>query len=249
MPLGKRKFGGRSFALRRVKRRRGYRSRKTAMARSRVGRVPVHKFKRYASALGVCNVTNGTYDANAKWAIPAALTQAGMGCSFALTDLPSFADFTTLYDQYQLRMVVVEIKLVTSPDANQSVNSLSVLNGSNFFPTLWYVMDRDDTVAPTLDVIKQYATVKHKVLRPNTLIRIPIKLSTLQSVYNVYNSTTSSATFSRRVNTSPTWLDVTDQSVPHYGLKLVVDFEGETSVQFWDLKFSYKFYFKCREPR
>lgn len=249
MPLGKRKFGGRPVVLRRVKRRRGFRSRKTAMARSRIGRVPVHNFRRFGNALGVCNTTTGTYDANAKWNIPAGATQAGMGCSFALTDLPSFGDFTTLYDQYQLRMVVVEIKLVTNPDANLAVNTLVTNNGSNFYPTLWYVTDRDDTVAPTLDVIKQYARSKHKVLCPNSLIKIPIRLSTLQSIYNVYNSTTSSATFSRRVNTTPTWIDVTDQSVPHYGLKMVVDFEGQTPVQYWDLKFSYKYYFKMREPR
>lgn len=246
------RFRSRSRPVMRKRPRRMIRARTVARSsitrRSALIRNPVHKFSRYVNYIGGASVSTGSYNGVGLWTVPTAIQEASMSLNFSLSDLPSVNDFTTLYDQYQLRMAVVTIKMLNVPEATNGVNSITATY-SNFYPTLWYVQDHDDSATANVSQLKEFARVKHVVLRPNKEIRIPIKLSTLQAIYNTYSATTSVATFTRGVVFKPTWMDMSDAVVPHYGLKMAVDFEGLTTGAGFAFKVDCKYYFRCKNPR
>lgn len=133
--------------------------------------------------------------------------------------------------------------MISNPDAS-TVGTAGAANSAPFYPTIWYVPDYDDSTTVTLAQIREFAGVRHKVLRPNQLTTIAFRPRTLVQVYNA-----SVVTAGYAVNTSRSALDMAQSGIPHYGLKYVIDFEGLTlsanGAQNPNFKIDVKYYFSC----
>lgn len=73
--------------------------------------------------------------------------------SFTLADLPSYTDFTSLFDQYRIAQVTVRF-LPTAAPFGPSTSSTS-------YPSFYTVIDYDDDTNPTsIDNLRQYSTLQ-----------------------------------------------------------------------------------------
>jgi len=166
---------------------------------------------------------------------------------FSLSDMPGVAEFEALYDRYMLTCVVVRFRIVNNPDAAYPLNLSSTVftsNGTNWFPRLFYCPDYDDNNAETLSALRERAKTKMKVLKPNSYFKAVIKPAcTVQTYY-----TTVSAGYAPKWKQ---WIDMSQSSVPHYGLKWVLDTSGvdPSDTYPFKLEIEKQYYFKCKDVR
>lgn len=207
-----------------------------------------HAFTRWTvpptPAVGGIPVTYGTGNGLLTVTGDAVNTESRGAFAFTLADVGNVSEFTSLFDQYKILGILVTVKMLNSPDAVNVPNGLSANTGC-YYPTLWYATDYDDNSVATVANLREYVRVKHKVLRPNSEIRIFLKPTTLEQVYRTAVTTGYAVNFNRP------WLDCAQTDIPHYGLKYAIDFEGITPAngQVWTFKFNAKYYLKMKNPR
>lgn len=190
----------------------------------------VHKFSRYVSNDFVTNLV-----------VASGSTGAGFGRTFSLSDVGSFAEFTSLYDQYRITGVVCYVQLLNNPDAERYLNQSANSNAANFYPRLWWSIDRDSAATPTLSEIKERMGSKSTILEPNKMVKIFLKPNLLIQTYGTAITTGYEPKFS--------WVDLANSNVIHYGMKFFVDFQGLTSTVNYAVRFDYKYMFECKQPR
>ena len=208
-----------------------------------------HNFARYVKSIQGMSVNNGTYSTATSClfsSVAGGVTETDFAAYFIPADCEQFNELSVIFDQFKLTCVVLTIKLVNVPDAN-SVITGTTNNYTNFYPTLWYAPDHDDAATTTLDLIKQRADVRHKVLRPNQEIKIVLRPSVIQSGITAAAGTATYATYLRPwINSSAS------ANVAYYGIKGVIDFEGQTTTTTagnqWQFKINARYYYKFKNP-
>ena len=159
--------------------------------------------------------------------------------SFKFNELESYTEFTTLFESYRIRKIVVTVQLVTNPNCSTSLNSTVTANPSNFFPKIWYAVDHDGGDDDTISSMKQRQGVKCRILQPNKVVKISFKpMCRVQT----YKTATTSGTGSRNLK-----VDMADVDVPHYGLTWVLDTNllDPSDTYPFRVMFEYKYYFTC----
>lgn len=89
-------------------------------------------------------------------------TPATYAMQFQLSDLPNYAEFTSLFDQYRIRTVVVKIK----PKQTQGVlmpydSTLQSPSPTLFVPNVWGAIDYDDSTATSPEALKEYSNAQN----------------------------------------------------------------------------------------
>jgi hypothetical protein len=145
--------------------------------------------------------------------------------TFSLSDLPSYAEFTSLFDQYRL------IQVVATFNANM---------GYNLQPNVVFTaIDYDDNTVINVPAIQQYDTC------------LAINTSRFRRVINprlavaAYNGA-----FTGYANVSnKQWIDAASPNTQYYGLKVCVPamFSGTTTTVIYNVTFQY--YVQCRSQR
>jgi len=194
------------------------------------------------------NINNCTYDVGTSIITCTALQAApAFSLQFTFNDMPNVAEFTSLFDSYMITGVKLQFKLINNPNATWQVNNgtgaSNASNGANFYPTIWYSPDHDDSNTVSLAAIKEFEKVRHKVLRPNQELNIMLRPTTLTQIYR------SSVTTGYANNMKRQWLDMVNPDIPHYGCKFVVDMEGLSPVQSFLIKVNAKLFFTCKNVR
>lgn len=227
--------------------------RRSSVRRPRAARLPrgmsikPHSFHRWITGFpsGQTGVTYCTYDPSTS-VITSTInnTTSEFSMQFAFSSLPRVTEFTQLFDAYMITKVLVQIKMISNPDASNIVNNTTNVNVNNFYPTIWYSPDYDDANTVSLPDIKEFERVRHKVLCPNRPVNIVLRPRPITQVYRTAVST------GYQVHTKPVWLDCGQADIPHYGLKSVIDFEGVTTLtNSFTFKVNCKYYFKCKSAR
>lgn len=253
-------IGGRRYVRRRVGRKfsRNTRGRVVGRTRTKRGARPNFLFHRWVAAVptyspvlagsGLNNSTSncsyndvtGILQGNGSNAV------SSFNCAvcFAINDIPNWSEFNALFDQFRLNAVMFQIKMVSNPDS-AITPGVNTTNYGNFYPTIWYCPDHDDNAILTVAQLKEFERVRHKVLRPNQELNIMLRPTTLSQVYNTTTAAGYACNFRR------SWLDVATPSIPHFGLKFAIDFEGlnNTIVQGFSFKINAKYYFQCKNTR
>lgn len=161
-----------------------------------------HVFSRYGNAIVVsCNTPTLASDYD-----------------FKLNDLINATEFTQLFDQYMILKVVVKIQMITNPDGFSYTNSVTGPTQNNFFPKIWYIRDYDGGASETLSTIKERTGVSYIIPKPNKVYSIVLKPLPLVQTYLTALSTGYAP---KRL-----WIDIAAPTVPHYGLKTVIDCLG-----------------------
>lgn len=141
------------------------------------------------------------------------------------------AEFSALYDQYRINKVKIQFWLKVDPSAQTAATAAH--------PKLYWVRDLDDSNVLTQDEMRERAKCKIAVMRTDRPITIWIKPNLLNLVYR--GPTTSSY-----VPTFGHFLDMTNQDVPHYGIKYNIDDLTNTNYRV-DIETTY--YFQCKNTR
>lgn len=144
-----------------------------------------------------------------------------MSCSNQLTDITNIAPFTSLYDQYKITKVHCQVEYLANTAA---------VNGQGLMPTVYYWVDRDDSVVPGglaqilgKQGIKKWhptSSSSSKTISYTPCQRIGVSNQNPGGVF------TPAAELNK-----PCWLDSTQGTVPGFGLKMVIcDFYAPGSV-------------------
>ena len=226
---------GRSVVRRLGKRARGAsRARSMPAPRARSARgwasrsLNTHRFTRYAANTSVLSVT---------------ASSAANNHEFKLSNIVNAAEFQDLFDQYKINKVVVTYQLITNPDATNYTNSASSAQPANIYPTVWSIPDYDDSSALTIDQMKERIGVKNRVLRPNQKMVFVVRPKILVQTYLTAVSTGYAP--------KSMFVDMSTATIPHYGLKTVIDIAGYTpNVGFpYLIKQDFKYFFTCKNVR
>ncbi len=123
--------------------------------------------------------------------------------SFALSDLPGYTDFTSLFDQYRIAQITARFI--------PGVSLFGASTTTTDIPDLHTAIDLDDATAPaSVDTIRQFST--HQVT-PNQ--RYVERVFTPRFALASY-----SGAFTSYAQSNPgQWIDSNSPSVEHYGIK------------------------------
>lgn len=148
----------------------------------------------------------------------------------ALSDVPNYTEFTTLYDNFK----ITGIQLKFYPRLTDQTSP-----GTSYGQFIWCT-DYDDATAPT--------GVNELLQRQSTKVYIPVGNRPLKFFYRpraasaVYNGTGFTAYAQTSQNT---WVDCNNAGVPFYGSKWV--WTGTSAAYQMDVYATY--YFKFKAPR
>jgi hypothetical protein len=136
--------------------------------------------------------------------LPQGASDMGHAFPFALSLLPNYSEFANLFDSYRIRQV--DIRLVH----DYQYNGTSTVPT----PTVWAWMDDDDAAIPTT---KQVALERQSVR--------PFTYSASKTVYSLSIQPRWLIDGTNKASLAPRdmWIDMSQPSVSHYGLKLWVD--------------------------
>lgn len=149
----------------------------------------------------------------------ASLTVYG-SLSFALSDLPSYTEFTQLYDEYKIMKVVLSF---------YPVRATQVYTATLTIPVFICAVDHDDSTAPTnITTLLQYPGCRIKSSRNQFSVTIKPKVASA-----VYNGVTDA------YSAKSQYVDCTYGSVPHYGFKYAIGSAGVASSVSYDIYAKY----------
>lgn len=194
--------------------------RRAVMARGRMVkkgiRQPVHYFKRtdYNSGFITATSTGDTFG-----------TQV-----FSLASVPDVGDFTSLYDQYAIKMV----KWTLIPRGNSMDVQTGLATGQSM--GVFSSIDYDDNTSPTsIDELCQYQNMKmtKSTQMHKRLLKPRVRNAVIGSAGVIANGYT----------TRTTWVDCNNTTVPHFGLKFALQ-QLPNGTQIYDLKIDYYLAFK-----
>jgi len=174
-------------------------------------------------------VTSGGGTQNSYIAQTAPGTSVFGSMAFSLQDLDQVTQFAAICDQYRIDRVVAQIR---TRNNTANFNSASAANGTP--PSIYLVIDRDDSTAPTTYAqLRQYDNVQEASVYDN--IEIDLEPSITPAVY------ASGAFSGYGVQRTGVWLDVNNVSIPHYGVKFgITELTAlDTLTYYWDVIFWY----------
>jgi len=159
-------------------------------------------------------------------------------------DMTAYGEFTNLFDNYRITKIQMTFQLINNPDATWPLNSgSSAGNSSNWFPKMWYVRDYDGGSTETISSMKERQGVKCAIMQPNKVFRVSFvpRVRTL-----IYKTATTEGYAPKTIK-----LDMSDVTVPHYGLHVVWDTNGQDVSDTYPFKVSVetKFFFSCTGVR
>lgn len=223
----------------------------------------VHRFTRWSSTVncGLTSTVGGVYTMNASnqdagtstpvaFGTPTANTggaggnqgyQVGAGMQFLLTDVPSYTDFTSLFDHYTIEQVDVEIDCLLNSAAGASSTVTSGINTA-LMPSVTYVPDFDDSSPPTTGAsISEYQRAKTWTFRGSGKpLTFSIKPRTAVQIFRGVTSAYAAGAENTAIN-------LAYNDVPHYGVKLW--FDNVTSDIDQTFRVRLKYHLKFQDPK
>lgn len=194
MPMFRKRRTNRRMPRNLIRRRR---NRRLLGARSR----QVHMYKRTFRV--------GDFVANYN-ATTGVTTPINVPLSFSLNQIPAFGELTSLYDQYKITGVRVNIQPLLTEGIASAVSGSTLIYG---FPKLSTVIDYDDSTTPADEnVYLQYGSLKQSPAfkEHKRFFKPKVRVGGLDT----------GAIVNPVVSTNAQWIDVGYPAVPHYGLKM-----------------------------
>jgi hypothetical protein len=123
--------------------------------------------------------------------------------AFRLTDLPEYASYTTIFDQYRFKRV----ELIFLPGTQPALPAATLQRA----PSLYTAIDYDDNGTPaSVATVLNYANCR--LTPPGRKLVVSFKPHCAIGAYNGTN-------FSNYANSVNQWMDAASSDVYHYGVK------------------------------
>lgn len=154
---------------------------------------------------------------------------------FQLQNLPSYTEFTTLFDQYRIDHVDVTFTYT----ANSEPQNITAAPAAPLL-NLMTVFDHDDAAIPAGQVaIQQYPSFRCD--RMDRVLTRRVYPRVAEAVYN--------GTFAGVANIRAPWLDSAQVNVQHYGVKFVINTSnlGAGTTVMGNLTIAQKYYLQMRD--
>lgn len=167
---------------------------------------------------------------------------------FTLGMLPTYGDFSALFDQYKINKVKVKITPYSCSSILQT--GVGAANNQAGAVIIHSVIDYDDATqfganTAGIDQMRQYPSY-----RTNNFFQMgkPIKR---YFTPHIAQAAYGSGVFASYANVGPRWIDMASTDVQHYGLKFIAEtFQPDTSVpMFVWFKMEATLYLTCKNPR
>ncbi len=146
--------------------------------------------------------------------------------TFQLSDLPSYTEFTALFDQYKFS----EVEIRFLPVATVSSGLATAVSTQ-----LYSTVDFDDGTAGSVSALQQYETCQVTPATQELTVRLAprVALAAYAGAFTSYANVSS-------------WLDVGSPSVQHYGFKVACNTENIVGAtpQIWKVVCRYTIDFK-----
>lgn len=194
-----------------------------------VSRNPVLRFKRALTRTFSVNSSGIDLGASNNLQVsfaPGATDWRVGGVSLYTDSLPNMSEFTNLFDQYKVEKVYVQIDV---PLGNSNAFAQPLYN-----PLVYYVADYDDPQDASLSDLLQYPQMQQHNFWKNGYTPFLISMSPkpLRDVAGA-GLLTGYGPMAR----AP-WLRTAETSIPHYGLKLSLDWFGIVQTTSMKMKFT-----------
>lgn len=168
-----------------------------------------------------------------------------VGLSFSLSDLPSFTEFTTLYDQYR----ICAVKLTIVPFNTQTLGGQDSGNTANVGILIHHAVDNDNAPAPSpsasgVDTLRQYRTYRCQQSMDPKRMSLTRYIRPRVSM-EIYNSTISTGYGLGKRNQ---WIDSSSPDIPHYGFRAVFEGNAGNTGDTQDYKIFATYYIQCKNP-
>lgn len=140
----------------------------------------------------------------------------GVGSGFI--SFPNYSEFTSLFDQYQLKTMEIEFYWSKNVAAESGSNATQ--------PLIWSAFDYDDAGNTTLSNLQQYPAVRTTILGEDggKVLRMSITPRARLQMPDGAGGTGFSPTM-----VSNPWIDCSYPAVEHYGVKTYLDTFGRTT--------------------
>lgn len=180
-----------------------------------------------ATTLGsyvTCAESAGNPISNIGWQFGAATSSGGLVAGIydvpfvygvQLAMLYNSGDFTTLFDQYQIRSVTHYITVSQTASSVLGAGSAGTADSMLTMPSIAYFIDKDDYSLPNQGTVRERMGVRMKQLQLGKTVKITIRNPKCEGL--VYSG--SSAVVGSAIPKGYQWLDTSANTVPHYGLK------------------------------
>lgn len=151
---------------------------------------------------------------------------------FQLSDVPSYSEFSALYDMYKLNMV----KIYFIPFTMDNSASGAAVTDATQWQNLYTAIDNNSVSAPTsINALRQYQTCKFTRMGKVHKRVIYPRVATM-----IYDGATTAYSTNK-----PGWLNTSYSAVPHYGIKWAFDnATADVNSKFFRIEAVYYFHFK-----
>ena len=171
-----------------------------------------------------CAESAGNSILNAGWSFGAATSSGGLVAG--IYDVPfvtnarlqmvyNSSDFTTLFDQYQIRSVTYYITVSQGASSVLGGGSAGTADSMLTQPSIMYFVDKDDFNLPTQGTVRERMGVRMKQLPVGKTVKITLRNPKPEGL--VYGG--SGAISGSAIPKGYQWLDCAANTIPHYGLK------------------------------
>jgi len=216
------------------KSRKGRFYRKMSPNKRMLGPNTTYSFQRWASNI---TGTSSAVSPNMKISMPSGGSAYSQALVMQLANLPNAVDFQNLFDMYKIDKVDFRFSLIQNPDNTQSSVSLT----DPYYPRIWYCYDQDDGIPISLDAIRERQGARYRILKPNEIIKF--------SVIPKFQALSYKTSTSEGFRPSTGFLDIQDTDIPHFGLKVVIDFNGNNTQRAYDVITQARYTITCKGPQ
>lgn len=150
--------------------------------------------------------------------------------AFKLTDLPEYASYTTIFDQYRIDRIV----LTFIPCTDLAIPGSTTGGTLQRAPPIYTAVDYDDNGTPaSVATVLNYANVR--LHAPGRMFKVSFKPHVAVGLYNGTN-------FTNYGNNANQWIDAASSDVLHFGLKTAMPSNALITV--WQVIATYYVSFK-----
>lgn len=134
--------------------------------------------------------------------------------SFKLSDLPNYAEFQALFDEYRICMIKMKF-WYTRDAASAQVDTSGLIYAVNTTPLMTYVADESDANIPTaISQVLEYNNHKQRQLIAGRAFTVTLRPKVSKPLYQT------GAFWG--YSPGKAWINSTNVDVPHYGFKYAI---------------------------
>lgn len=195
-----------------------------------------------AASVGSLTKTNG-YMIPTTTAATATPAYYSFALAFCLADIPSYSEFTNLYDHYRINGVSVKFTPVYT-DVAQAPTAAA----SNTGAMLHMIYDYDDLTVPgtneaAVDTLREYPNFKTYNLASNRTFKKFIRPKLQTAVYG-------SGAFGVRAESKRLWIDANDVNANYFGMKGIIElYQLNANISYFPIKVEATYYLAFKNPR